>query len=162
MTKTKLTLYLVFLLFQAIWLGSGFHSSVSSNGTWYSDPLTHIHHQVTYPVPGEMNAWPISTGLLAISTLVCVLLFFKYKESGRTHAFIAIYGTLVLIIVTFLYFVPTLGKIFGDTGLHSDEELISLSRQWVILNCIRLAILTGLFITALLGLSRFPRLSSNN
>jgi hypothetical protein len=160
LTRTRFTIYILFIYFQAIWLGSGFHESISTNIAWFKDPLTRINHAVNHPLPGAINAWPISTALLLLTTITAFFVFLKYKGKGKKEAFSAIVGTLVILLATFLYFVPTLIKVFTQTDTFSAEQLISMSRQWVILNFIRLFLLMALFLLSLLGLVKLAKQSA--
>jgi hypothetical protein len=115
-SHTRLFVYCVFLFFLAIWLGSAFHDSISSNFGWYNDPLVYIRHSIDSPVPGAVNTWITSTLLISFATILSFPFFIRYKGSGRTELLTSISGTLVILICTFLYFVPTLQKIFGETS----------------------------------------------
>lgn len=154
---TRMTVYLLFLFFLAIWLGSAFHDTVSGNIAWYKDPLTHINHSIKHPVPGAINTWVISTALLSLITVIAFLFFIRYNGKGKREIFSAISGTLIILVTTFLYFVPTLIKIFGKTSDYGNEALISMSHQWVVLNFLRLFLLMILFIIGLLGLVKLGR-----
>lgn len=151
-TNTRMTVYILFLFFLAIWLGSAFHDTVSTNFAWYKDPLTHINHSIQHPVPGAINTWVISTALLAVITIIAFLFFIRYRGKGKTEILSVISGTLIILVTTFLYFVPTLIKIFEQTTEFRNEQLIAMSHQWVILNFLRLLMLMMLFIIGLVGL----------
>lgn len=153
----RLIIYILFLLFLAIWVGSAFHDTVSTNLTWYQDPMTHINHMVHHPIPGAINTWVISTGLLSVITIIALIVFISYRSSGRMEVMSTIVGTLIILLTTFLYFVPTLIKIFEKTNDYSREALISMSQQWVMLNVIRLCVLITLFLAGLMGLIKISR-----
>jgi hypothetical protein len=155
MTTIKLVSYLVFLFLLAIWMGAAFQDTYSTNGTWYKDPLTHIKHLNSHPVPGALNPWPLTTALLTLGTIISLILFINYNGPGKWHAQLAIGGTLIVLISTFLYFVPGLIRMFGKTANFTDDQLITMSHQWVIWNVIRLILLMVLFITGLIGLVKF-------
>ena len=153
----RLIIYILFLFFLGIWVGSAFHDTVSTNMTWYEDPMIHINHMVNHPIPGAINAWVISTGLLSLITLVALIVFISYRGFGKMEVMSAVAGTLVILLTTFLYFVPTLIKIFEKTNDYSQEALIGMSQQWVILNVIRLCVLMILFLAGLIGLIKISR-----
>jgi hypothetical protein len=155
--KTRLVVYILFLFFLAIWLGSAFHDSISTNLAWYQDPITHINHITNHPVPGAVNTWVISTALLSLISITAFVFFIRYKGKGRMEVLSVISITLIILLSTFLYFVPTLIKIFDETSSYNNEELISLSHQWVVLNAIRLFLLMILFIVGLVGLVKIAR-----
>lgn len=77
-------------------------------------------------MPGEINAWIISTPLPSVITIIAFLSFIRHKGNGRTEIFSAIGGTLIILFATFLYFVPILVKIFEKTSDYQNEELISM------------------------------------
>jgi hypothetical protein len=156
-TKTKLNLLITYLVILAIWLGSAFHDSFYSNYTWYMDPITHIDFTTTHIVPGSLNPWPFSTMAVLIITIISFFLFRKYNGPGKREVNTSILGTFILLVITFAYFVPTLGKIFGEKGIYDAESLISMSRTWVILNVIRFIILLYLFISGLRGLMKLNK-----
>lgn len=155
--KIQITIYVLFLFFLAIWLGSAFHDTVTSNIAWYKEPLTHINYVVQHPLPGAINTWVISTALLSLITLIACIFFIRYRGKGWKEICIVISGTLIILLTTFLYFVPTLVKIFEKTSEFANEELITMSHQWVVLNFIRLLLIMILFITGLLGLIKLAR-----
>lgn len=156
-TKTKFYLYITYLVFSAIWLGSAFHDSFYSNYAWYMDPITHIDFTTTHMVPGALNPWPFSTMAVLIFTIISFFLFRKYNGPGKREVSISILGTFILLVITFAYFVPTLGKIFGEKGIYDNESLIAMSRMWVTLNVIRFFILVYLFISGLRGLAKLNK-----
>ncbi len=158
-TKTKINFYITYLLFLAIWLGSAFHSKFSTNYTWYVDPITHINHTTEYITPGIINPWPFSTMLLLIFTIIALFMFKNYNGLGKKEVMISLIGTLVILAITFIYFVPTLGKIFGDNNQYNNQSLIKMSRMWVILSFVRFIIIVFLFLWGLRGLRKLNRLN---
>ena len=153
-TKTKINLYIIYLFFLAIWIGSAFHDTFSTNYTWYSDPITYINYTTEHNIPGGISPWPFSTMLLMISAIIAMVAFRRYTDHGKKEVMISLTGTLIIIAITLIYFVPTLGKVFGVPNQHSNESLISMSRIWVILNIIRFFVLAFLFFTGLRGLGK--------
>lgn len=157
--NNKINLFLVYLTLSAIWLGAAFHDTFYSNYAWFTDPVTHIEFTTTHIVPGALNPWPFSTMALLIFTIISFFLFRKYYGPGKRELNISIIGTFIILVITLVYFVPTLGKIFGDKGLYDAESLISMSRLWVILNLIRFFILVYLFISGLRGFAKLSKAS---
>jgi len=154
-TKTKKSFFIGYLVFSAIWLGAAFHDTFSTNYTWYTDPLRYIKYTISNITPGAISPWPFSTILLLISAIIALILFIKYKGPGKKEAITSIAGTLVIIAITLVYFVPTLGKIFGDTNKYDESMLVTMSRTWVLLNVVRFLILVYLFINGLRALAKF-------
>lgn len=93
------------------------------------------------------------TGLLALVNLI-----FALRSSGRYRSLLLVASvpTVVIIAITFIYFVPTLGVIWTSqrTGL-SGEEVAAKVNMWLILNSVRAVILaiSWLFLLRAFGLS---------
>lgn len=158
LTKTKIGFYITYLFFLAIWLGAAFHDSFSTNYTWYTDPLTYINHTTQHNTPGALNPWPFSTAVLLLLSIIAFFLFIKYAGPGKKEVTISIVGTFAIIAITMIYFVPTLGKIFGNTNQYDNGSLIAMSRTWVLLNITRFVFLSFLFIIGLRGLQKFKKI----
>ncbi len=90
------------------------------------------------------------TLLLFITSLI---LFWKYKR--RKNIVIAFLGYLVIMVVTFLYFVPELIAINTTTYAETiDASLVSRGQLWEQLSLLRLATLIVLAIILFLGLTK--------
>lgn len=150
-----LIFFRIFVLALAIWLGAGLFSAINTNPAWYADPAQWVRG--TSVRPGTINPWPILTVLASLSTLIATAMFARYRGPGRSEVLVSLGGTLLILIVTFIYFVPRLMLLFGQTEGLSDAQIISYSRQWVVLNCLRLIMLTALLYAALSALSRMGR-----
>ena len=91
-----------------------------------------------------------ATLLLFIITLI---LFWKYKR--RKNIVIAFVGYLVIMVTTFLYFVPELIAIITTTYADTiDPALVSRGQLWEQLSLLRLALLIVLAIILFLGLTK--------
>lgn len=154
LTTPKLTVYLLFITTLAIWLGGGVFDSLRTNLFWYLHPVASVR-TVTEP-EGQFNPWPLTTALLALTTLAGLSLFARYQGPGRRTVLGVLISTFLILLVTGLYFVPTLIKLAQPTQL-SDAQIIGMSRTWVSLNLIRMALLLGIFFYALLGLMQLVR-----
>jgi hypothetical protein len=73
--------------------------------------------------------------------------------AGRREAVAAVGGTALILVATLAWFVPELGRMFGDPPTTGDD-LVAHSTTWIALNAVRIAALVGLFYFALLGLGR--------
>ncbi len=93
------------------------------------------------------------TGLLALINVI-----FALRSSGRYRSWLLLASvpTVIVIAITFIYFVPTLGVIWTSqrTGL-SGEEVAAKVHMWVALNWLRTVIMTiaWLFLLRAFGLS---------
>ncbi|WP_290790784.1 hypothetical protein [Flavihumibacter sp. UBA7668] len=101
------------------------------------------------PAPFWKNIHPVTLLLLVIS----LALFWKTER--RNYLLFTIAGYVLILIITFLYFVPTLIAITGTPyNETADALLTSSAKTWETLSLVRLAVLVLLAITAFLGLTR--------
>ncbi len=99
------------------------------------------------------NFWipihPITLLLFAVS------LAFNWRTKRRNFILIPFVGYFVILILTFLYFVPELMAITQSSfSLNIDPELTRRAQTWELLSLIRLAVLVFLASVLLFGLSR--------
>lgn len=142
--------YRIFVLLLGIWTGSGVHDSLSNHFAWHADPVAYANRPI---LPGTFSPWPFSTLLLLIATVAAAIALWRYRGPGRREALAAIGGTAVVLVATLAWFVPELGRMFGDPPM-AGAELISHSRTWIVLNAVRIAALIVLFYYALVALGR--------
>lgn len=147
----RVSLYMAFLLALAIWAGSGVFETISSHPAWHADPVAHIRTPV--PPSGEVNPWPFTTAVLALLTLACIAAFARYRGPGRREVLVVLAGTSVVLLATGVYFVPTLVRFADHTSL-TDVQITSMSLTWIWLNLVRIVVVCGLFVYALVGLMR--------
>ena len=137
MTPVTLNAYRVFLLLFTVWGGSGLFESLTSHGVWYRDPVAYA----AFPaMPGLFNPWPLLTVLVLVALLVSVVLTWRYRGAGWR----AVLGTqavaAAILALTFVYFVPELGRMFAEPRTLSAAQLIAHSHAWIVLNALRIAI----------------------
>ena len=100
------------------------------------------------------SPWPFSTLLLLIATIVAAIVLWRYRGAGRREALVAVIGgTALILVATLAWFVPELGRMFGDPPM-TGAELVSHSRAWIALNAVRIVALVILFYYALVALGR--------
>ena len=154
MTGVRLIAYRIFVLLLGIWTGSGVYDSLYGHVAWWADPVGWVR---TPPVPGAINPWPFTTGLLLLSVLAMLALVAR-RQDERRIALPTLLGVLAILVVTFAYFVPTLVRLFGGGERLTEAEITSISQTWIVLNAVRIVVLIGLFYAALVALGRRPRL----
>lgn len=153
-TKTRLSLYIVFIVALAVWVGGGVFDSISSHPAWYADPVKYTRAYA--PPEGTVNPWPFTTAFLALSTLAALGAFARYRGAGRREVLLVLGVTFLILVVTALYFVPTLIKLADHQAL-TDAQITSMSRMWMRLNGVRILVLLALLIYSQVGLIRLVR-----
>ena len=154
LTKTRLSLYIVFIVALAVWTGGGVFDSISGHPAWYADPVKYTR---TYAMPeGTVNPWPFTTAAIALTTLAALAAFVRYHGPGRREVLLVLGGTLVILVATALYFVPTLIKLANHEAL-TDAQITSMSLLWMRLNVVRIVVLLALLAYSLVSLTRLER-----
>lgn len=149
------TAYRLFVLMLGIWTGAGIHDSLTNHFAWHADPVAYANRPT---LPGMFSPWPFSTLLLLIATLVAGVVLWRFRGAGRREAVAAVAGTALILVVTLAWFVPELGRMFGDPPM-TGADLVAHSRTWIALNAVRIVALVALFYCALVALGRIPGLS---
>lgn len=106
--------------------------------------------------PYHLNAQAFWIPIHPITLLLFVItLIFHWKTDRKKNILIALGGYTVVLIVTFIFFVPELidltGTPYSDT---IDESLQSRGNLWVMLSLVRLLFLIVLAVQLLLGLTK--------
>ncbi len=140
----------IFVLLLGIWTGAGIHDTLTNHFAWHADPVAYANRPI---LPGMFSPWPFTTLLLLIATVAAAIVLWRYRGPGRREALVAVGGTALILVATLAWFVPELGRMFGDPAIAADE-LIGRSRTWIALNAVRIVALVGLFYCALFGLER--------
>ncbi len=155
MTGLKLIFYKLYLFFLSIWLGAGLYQALAFNQSWYDDPLAYVDHLTAYPVPGAINPIPVLTILLAVFTVFSLILLLGYHGSGKKTSFISLGGMFIVLLATYIFYVPTSGKIFEGSGSYSNDQIVSMSKSWVLLDYLRQLMVIFLYFMGLVALARF-------
>ena len=148
----RLIVFRLFILALAVWTGAGTFEAIRGHAAWYADPLAYVSGSRSGPA--VMNPWPLLTVILVLTMLATAVLFLPGGSPGRREALITAAGVLLVLIPTFLYFVPQLTRMFGRSAALSDAELIAASRDWVRWNIVRIIYLLGLTYYGLIALGR--------
>lgn len=134
-------------------IGAAIYEHVAVVPRWSAaPPLSLSMFQGEYglnPTPFWMAVHPATLLLLAAS----ILLF--WKTGSRPYLLITSVGYVVILLVTFAFFVPELVAITGST--ISGEVDVSLTKRaglWEALSLVRLSILIVLSIILFLGSAR--------
>lgn len=151
LSRTRATIFIAFLLALAVWVGGGVFDSISSHPAWSADPVRYIRNSAM--PEGTVNPWPFTTAVLALCTLAGLAAFARYRGPGRRHALVVLAGVFAVLVVTGVYFVPTLVGLANHAAL-SDAQITSMSLTWIRLNVVRILLLLALFAYALAGLLR--------
>ncbi|WP_420128086.1 anthrone oxygenase family protein [Longimicrobium sp.] len=157
LSRTRISIFITFLVALAVWVGGGVFDSISSHPAWYANPATYVRGTVV--TEGTINPWPFTTAVMALCTLAVLAAFARYRGPGRREVLAAALGTFVILVATGVYFVPTLMRL-ADHAALSDAQIASMSRMWMGLNVIRIILVLALFVYGLIGLMRMgqPRL----
>lgn len=155
--KTRISIYLAFLVAAAVWFGGGVFYSLSSHPAWYADPAAYIRGYVV--TRGTVNPWPFTTAFMALCTLAALAAYATYRGPGRREVLVVVVGVFLILVATGVYFVPTLMRLAGHAAL-TDAQIVSMSRTWMQLNVIRNLLGIGLLTYGLIALMRMagPRL----
>lgn len=90
------------------------------------------------------------TLLLFITTLVLY-----WKSVRKMHVLISFIGYIIVMVTTFMYFVPELVAITGtEYSTTIDQTLVTRGAQWEKLSLLRLVIIVGLTVFLYLGMSK--------
>ncbi len=101
------------------------------------------------PTPFWIAIHPVTLLLLAAS------IAFFWKTGSRPYLLTTSVGYVIVLIITFAYFVPELIAITGTPFSENiDQSLIKRAKQWEMLSLVRLAFLIVLAVTAFLGLTK--------
>jgi hypothetical protein len=158
LSSTRLAFYIAFIVTLAVWAGGGVFDTISSHPAWYADPVAYTR---THAEPaGTVNPWPFTTAALALTTLAALAAFARYRGPGRREVLLVLGGTFLILVVTGLYFVPTLIKLANPEAL-TDAQITSMSLLWMRLNVIRIAVLLALLTYSLVALIRLVRPRAN-
>ena len=95
--------------------------------------------------------WPRIHPVTIILLIVSLLLF--WKSERRKNVLIVLIGYIVIMVVTFTYFVPEIFDIITtEYAATADEALIERAKLWENLSILRLLIMIGLAIYLYFGL----------
>lgn len=155
----------LFVILMGIELGAGLYESrvvvplwagAPPESVWELSDLMRSHPQ--YMMNAGLRFWRFTTpplGLLAVANLVA-----GWGDRGghRKWLLASAAAVIVLVAVTFIYFVPALGELFESRRLGlSGEEVARGARLWATLNWARAAVYLLAWLAALRALTTYHR-----
>lgn len=155
-TRTRISLYMAFILALGIWSGSGVYETLQSHPGWWADPVAWVRAPAGPQDAVSLNPWPFTTMLLALCTLAGLAVFARYRGPGRREVLVVLASVFVILVATGVYFVPTLVRL-GNPAALTDAQITSLSYRWMQLNLLRNVVLQALIAYALVGLMRLAQ-----
>lgn len=146
-------LYALACLSFSIVIGGAVYEHIAVVPGWAAaPPLSLSMFQGPYglnPAPFWKNIHPVTLLLLVISLVLC------WKTERRNYLLLTLSGYILILIITFVYFVPNLIAITGTPYAETADALLtSRAKTWEIGSLVRLCILILLAITVFLGLTR--------
>ncbi|MCG2617280.1 hypothetical protein LZZ85_23490 [Terrimonas sp. NA20] len=148
----KNIIYSLTCLSFSVVIGAAIYEHIAVVPQWSAGPpLSLSMFQGKYglnPTPFWKSIHPVTMILLLIS----IVLFWSTER--RTCMLITSAGYVVVLIITFAYFVPQLVTITGSAySEHIDEVLTRKAALWEKLSLVRLSFLIMLAITLFMGLT---------
>lgn len=149
----KHVIYAITCLSFAIVIGGAVYEHIAVVPQWSAAPPHSLSmFQGKYglnPTPFWMYIHPVTLVLFAIS----IALF--RNTASRPHLLISSIGYVIILVITFSFFVPELITITGATyAEHADAVLTQRAGLWETLSLVRLSVLIFLAIVLFLGLTR--------
>jgi len=137
----------------AVVVGAAIYEHIAVVPRWSAAPPASLSmFQGTYglnPTPFWIAIHPVTLLLLAAA----IILF--RKTGAKVYLLITSVGYVIVLIITFAYFVPELIAITGTPySEYIDDSLIKRAKQWEILSLVRLSFLIILAVAAFLGLTK--------
>jgi len=153
MKNSKDLIYSITCLSFTIILGAGIYEHLSLVPQWSSAPPESLAmFQGEYgldPSAFWTKIHPV-TMLLFIITLIT-----SWRSERRINVLIAFGGYFIVMIITFIYYVPELIDITStEYSTTINEELTNRANLWEILSLLRLLVIIGLAVTLFLGLTK--------
>ena len=136
----------------AVVIGAAVYEHVAVVPVWSAAPPASLAlFQGKYglnPTPFWVAIHPITLALLSAA----IILF--WKTNSKPYLIITSIGYVIVLIITFAFFVPELIAITGTVFSESiDTSLVKRAKLWEILSLVRLLFLIVLAIVAFLGLT---------
>jgi Domain of unknown function (DUF1772) len=153
----------LFVIFLSVSIGAGIYETLVVWPAEFGAPPQSVwtlndfwrEHTNLRPNAG-LGLWIFLTPITGLLALVNCIFALRASGKYRTMLLAASGATVIVIAITFIYFVPTLGVIWTSqrTGL-SGEEVAAKVHLWVMLNWVRTVIMTiaWFFLLRAFGLS---------
>ncbi len=103
-----------------------------------------------------LNPTPFWKAIHPVTLLLLAAAIVLFRKTGsKAYLLITSVGYVIVLIITFAYFVPELIEITGiPYSENTDDSLTKRATQWEILSLVRLSFLILLAIIAFLGLTK--------
>jgi hypothetical protein len=150
MNISRFLLWLLVVLL-GIEIGAGIYEARVLVPLWSAAPpesLVTYNLQSLRPNPG-MNFWIVSTPLVGLLSLANLIVAFRSGKRARKWWVTGAGLAFVMVMATFIYFVPALQRFEALRQPNSGEIAVQV-HQWVILNWVR----AGIYLAAWLCLLR--------
>jgi len=149
----KNIVYALACLSFSVVIGAAIYEHVAVVPQWAAAPPASLSmFQGQYglkPEPFWMAVHPVTLLLLAASLIL------SWKTKRRKNILITLVSYVLILAITFIYFVPELLSITGTAySADVDSSLARRAGLWETLSLVRLATLVVLSITLFLGLSK--------
>ena len=150
----------LFVINLGIAIGGGLYEALVLVPIWAGAPpdsvLAFHQHQIDYPAfvtHQGRRFWIVVTPLVGVLSIATIISGLKANGSHRRWRIIGAGMSLVVVVVTFAWFVPTVLLLMSDevTTLGKDR-IASLANWWVALNWARAAIYIAAWIMGLRAL----------
>lgn len=117
---------------------------------WACSPPQSVLAYLAVPIRPDSGRrlWIILTPLTGIISLLNLVAAFLYAGPARTWWLFAAGSALLVIIVTFAYFIPVLLRL-PDAAKIPGAQLTRMVRLWVLLNWLRFMILVAAWLAGL-------------
>ncbi|HMR83530.1 MAG TPA: hypothetical protein PKE30_10375 [Niabella sp.] len=146
-------IYALACLSFAVVVGAAIYEHIAVVPGWSAAPPASLSmFQGKYglnPTPFWKAIHPVTLLLLAAA----IILF--WKTGSKAYLLITSVGYIIVLMITFAYFVPELIAITSTSYSENiDDFLTKRAKQWEVLSLVRLSFLIILAITAFLGLTK--------
>jgi hypothetical protein len=155
-TRTRISLFIAFLVALGIWSGSGVYDTVRGHPAWWADPVAWVRAPLSPQDALSLNPWPFTTMLLALCTLAGLAAFARYRGPGKREVMVVLVSVFLILVATGVYFVPTLIRL-GNHAALTDAQITTMSYRWMQLNILRNVVLQALIVYGMVGLMRLAQ-----
>lgn len=145
------------LSFTAI-IGAAFYEHIAVWPAAFAEPPRSLS---MFQGPYKLNAAAFWTSIHPVTLLLMVItLIVSWKTARRKNLLITMTGYVIILLATFVYFVPELLELIGTPYQDTvDPSLQSRGSLWETLSLIRAGVLIVLAIVMFLGLTKGERVS---
>jgi hypothetical protein len=153
MSNFKDLIYALCCLSFAVVIGAGIYEHVCVWPRWSSAPPSSF---TMFDGQFGLNSAPFWQSIHPLTlVLLLITLGLSWKSPRRKHVLVTLIGYVIVLTVTFIYFVPELLEMLSiEVSPTVDPSLVDRTSQWVQLSLVRLALIIGLALYLFLGLSK--------